>query len=141
MHQLLPWVKLDTTCSHVRWQLGSSNSTPDRGRSCTTLYPCLSPNSADWLLLQSVSLNSSDYGWMVGVQGYEPIPTLEPMAPNELLQFTSCNYCTGNCSTRRCSCRKNGIKCISACRRCKGIAFKNCIQDVADSDGDSDNEP
>ena len=53
----------------------------------------------DWLLLQSMSLNPSDYGWIVGVHGYEPIPALEPMAPDELLRFTSCNS-TGNCSTR-----------------------------------------
>jgi len=113
VHQLLPWVKLDTTCSHVMWQLGSSNQIlyPDRGRSCTTISPCLSPNPEDWLLLQSVSLNPSDYGWMVGVHGYEPIPVLEPMAHDELLRFTSCN-CTGNCRTRRCSCRKNGVKCV-----------------------------
>ncbi|KAJ8401136.1 hypothetical protein AAFF_G00387180 [Aldrovandia affinis] len=43
----------------------------------------------DWMLLQSMSLDPSDYGWMVGVHGYEPVPTLDPMAPEELLRFTS----------------------------------------------------
>ena len=54
----------------------------------------------DWMLLHSMSLDPSDYRWMVGIQGYEPVPTLEPMAPEELLEFTSCNC---SCSNRRCS--------------------------------------
>ena len=51
----------------------------------------------DWMLLRSMSLNPSECGWMVGDHGYEPVPTLDPMAPEELLQFTSCN-CHGDCS-------------------------------------------
>ncbi|KAJ8418649.1 hypothetical protein AAFF_G00001480 [Aldrovandia affinis] len=43
----------------------------------------------DWMLLQSMSLDPSDYGWMVGVHGYEPVPTLDPMAPEELLRLAS----------------------------------------------------
>ncbi|KAF3835714.1 hypothetical protein F7725_028272 [Dissostichus mawsoni] len=84
----------------------------------------------DWILLQSMSLNPSDYGWTLGVHGYEPVPTLDPMAPEELLQFTSCN-CNGDCSNRRCSCKRNGVKCISACGVCKGISCKNCGHDGA----------
>ena len=44
----------------------------------------------DWILLQSMSLNPSDYGWTLGVHGYEPVPTLDPMAPEGLVRFTSC---------------------------------------------------
>lgn len=82
----------------------------------------------DWILLKSMSLDPKEYGWMVGIHGYEPVPTLDPMAPDELLQFTSCN-CNGDCSTRRCSCNKNGVKCISAFGICKGIICKNCIEE------------
>ena len=32
-----------------------------------------------------------------GVLGYKPVPTLDPMAPEELLQLSSCN-CKGDCS-------------------------------------------
>ena len=42
----------------------------------------------DWLLLQSMSLDPTGYGWTVRAHGYEPIPTLDPM---ELLKFTTCN--------------------------------------------------
>ena len=89
----------------------------------------------DWILLQSMSLNPSDYGWTLGVHGYEPVPTLDPMAPEGLLKFTSCN-CHGACSKRHCSCKKNGVMCISVCRLCKGITCKNSSHDVVESEED-----
>ncbi|CAB4039507.1 Hypothetical predicted protein [Paramuricea clavata] len=91
----------------------------------------------DWMLLKSMSLDPSDYGWTLGVHGYEPVPTLDPMAPDELLRFTSCN-CNGDCSNRRCSCKKNGVKCISACGNCKGITCQNCIHDDVEPEKNSD---
>ena len=86
----------------------------------------------DWILLQSMSLDPSDYGWTLGVQGYEPVPTLDPMAPEELLKVTSCN-CRGDCNDRRCSCKKNEVSCIPACGIYHGIACKNCSHDGAES--------
>ena len=74
----------------------------------------------DWMLLQSMSLDPCDYGWRTGVHGFEPVPTLDPMAPDELLRFTSCN-CKGDCSNRWCRCKKNSVYCIAACGNCKGI--------------------
>ena len=91
----------------------------------------------DWMLLQSMSLIPEEYGCIVGNHGYEPVPTLDPIAPEELLKFTSCN-CHGDCSTERCSCKKNGVQCISACGICKGITCKNSINDGIDSTEDSD---
>jgi len=84
----------------------------------------------DWMLLQSMSLDPSGYGWTLGSNGYEPIPTLDPMAPEGLLKFISCN-CKGDCSNLRCICKKNDVVCISACGNCKGITCKNCIDDGA----------
>ena len=71
------------------------------------------------------------YGWTVGAHGYELIPTLDP---EELLGFTTCNY-NGDCSNQRCSCKKNGVKCISACGYCKGIVCKTCLHDDVESGG------
>ena len=88
----------------------------------------------DWVLLQSMSLNPSDR-WTLGVHGYEPVPTLDPMAPEGLLKFTSCN-CHGDCSNWRCSCKKNWVMCISACGVCKGITCKNSSHDVVESEED-----
>ena len=62
----------------------------------------------DWMLLRSTSLNPDEYGWTVGVHGYDPVPILDSMAPEELLWFTSCN-CHGDCSTQRCSCKQHTV--------------------------------
>ena len=72
----------------------------------------------DWLNLKSMSLDPLEYGWIHGVRGYEPLAMTEPMAPDELLRFISCN-CKTSCSTQRCSCKKNNVKCIS-CGYCHG---------------------
>ena len=93
----------------------------------------------DWILLQNMSLNPSNYGWKIGVHGYEPVPTLDPMAPEELLKFTTCN-CHGDCSNRRCSCKKNGVMCISACGFCKGISCSNCSHQDVESEEGIDND-
>ena len=77
-----------------------------------------------------------EYGWTVGVHGYEPVPTVDPMAPEELLRFTSCN-CQGDCNTQWCSYKKNSVQCISACGICKGITCKDCTNDGIESREDS----
>ena len=109
------------------------DSTSNKGCSCTACTPRL---PADLGLDPSTeqALNPSDR-WTLGVHGYEPVPTLDPMAPEGLLKFTSCN-CHGDCSNRRCSCKKNGVMCISACGVCKGITCKNSSHDVVKSEED-----
>ena len=52
----------------------------------------------DWNFLQSMSLNPSDYA-LTCVHGYEPVPTLDPTAREEILKITSCN-CHEDCSNR-----------------------------------------
>ena len=93
----------------------------------------------DWILLQSMSLNPCDYGWTLSVHGYEPVPTLDPMAPENLLKFISFN-CHGDCSSRRCTCKKNGVMCIPACGVGKGITCANCSRDFVESEEDIDND-
>ena len=101
----------DTTLGEIRYNMFSRKAAagvikpetlpPTEG---TTAQHSLRANlqTLDWIFLQSMSLNPSDYGWTIGVYGYEPVPTLDPTAPEELLKITSCN-CHGNCSNRRCS--------------------------------------
>jgi hypothetical protein len=78
----------------------------------------------DWKSLDSRSLNPEEYGWTIGRFGYEPILMTEPIAPENLLKFISCN-CKGDCSTQRCSCKKNNVKCVTACGNCHGHQCKN----------------
>lgn len=92
----------------------------------------------DWLVLQSPSLDVLDYGWKLGDQGYEPVPLTEPIAPDYLLKFVSCN-CMGDCTTLRCSCKKQGVKCISACGNCYGSTCQNTNQPYDErSEGNAD---
>ena len=93
----------------------------------------------DWILLQSMSLNPCDYGWTLGVHGYEPVPTLDPMAPENLLKFVSCN-CHGDGSSRRYTCKKNRVMYIPACNACKGITCANYSRDFVESEEDIDND-
>ena len=86
---------------------------------------------------RAMSLNPDEYGWTLGIDGYEPVLTLDPIAPEELLQFMSCN-CHGDCSTQQCSYKKNSVQCIYACGIGKRITCKNCINDDIESGEDSD---
>ena len=79
----------------------------------------------DWILLKSMSRDPRLYGWYVTSTGqFEPIMTLDDIAPANLLRFVSCN-CSGDCTTKRCFGKKGNVKCISACGGCHGILFKN----------------
>ena len=81
----------------------------------------------DWLMLQTPSLDVLDYGWKLGDQGYAPVPTTDAIAPDYLLKFVCCN-CDGGCNTLRCCCKKQGVKCISACGNCHGKSCQNIHQ-------------
>ena len=51
-----------------------------------------------------------------------------PAAPETLLKFVQykCKLSTRNpCGTNVCSCRKNGIKCVTACGDCRGESYRN----------------
>ena len=78
----------------------------------------------DWLTLQTPSLDVLQFGWKQSEHGYAPVPSTNPIAPDYLLKFISCN-CEGDCSTLRCYCRKQGVKCISACGKCHGDVCQN----------------
>ena len=87
----------------------------------------------DWLVLQSMSRDPKEYGWyLISGGAYEPILITDDIAPANLLKFASCN-CSGNCSTKRCPCKKNNVKCISACGTCHGNQCKNIDAEVTDT--------
>lgn len=67
-------------------------------------------------------LKPDDWGWKLGNNNYVPITTDEVVAPDNLLKIVRCN-CTENCSTNRCTCKRNQLKCTSTCGNCYG---KNC---------------
>lgn len=59
----------------------------------------------------------------------EPIMTLLPPAPDELVNMIFCN-CKKGCGTN-CSCKKIGIKCSIICGHCRGQSCFNSSSDNA----------
>ena len=137
MDQILHWEKFTTTCSQGRWRQEQSNQRLylQQRVQLHSKHSMPTCRPRDWIFLQSMSLSPSDYGWTLGVHGYEPVPTLDSMACEGLLKFTSCNS-HGDCSNRRCSYKKKRVICISACGVCKGITCKNSSHDVVESEAD-----
>lgn len=64
------------------------------------------------------ALNPTSWGWRLENDRYEPITTTKPVAPDEVMTVVRCGC--QNCDTQRCSCRSNGLKCVTACRNCRG---------------------
>ena len=65
-------------------------------------------------------INYEEWGWKLALEHQlTPVMTDLPPAPHSILQIVRCN-CSQDCSTLRCSCRKNNLQCTTACRQCKG---------------------
>ena len=73
----------------------------------------------DWALLESQSLDPSQYGWVKSSQTFEPVCFEGEVAAAALLNFTACNCKTNNpdaaCNSNRCSCKRMGLSCLAAC--------------------------
>ena len=77
----------------------------------------------DWLILGSMTLPPAQFGWKLDESGrFSPFMTTVPIAPPELLKMTACN-CKKDCTTLKCSCKRIGVKGITACGTFNG---KNC---------------
>ena len=46
---------------------------------------------------------------------YEEVRTTLPHAPESIIHLTVC-HCQTRCVTKRCKCRKNGLKCLEMCQ-------------------------
>ena len=62
-------------------------------------------------------LSAELWGWTLTENGYYPIMTDLPPAPEALLKVVRCN-CTTDCNNARCSCQKHCLKCTLACEHC-----------------------
>ncbi|VDI19138.1 Hypothetical predicted protein [Mytilus galloprovincialis] len=83
-------------------------------------------------------LSPSDWGWVLQGTSLCPIRTILPPAPDNLLHVIRCK-CKSGCDTRRCTCRKNGLDCSSACSECKGLNCSNCkVLEIHEDEDDSD---
>lgn len=69
-------------------------------------------------------LEPLEWGWKAVGDFLMPCTTDLPPAPSKLLSVIKCN-CKSDCDTKRCSCRKHGLDCSSACGECHGLACSN----------------
>ena len=82
-----------------------------------------------WKQLQNcheLSLDPKEWGWSCNKnKRLRPIPTDREVAPECILKIHRCNCkpSKNQCATNRCSCRKNGLRCVSTCGECNG---QNC---------------
>ncbi|KAK2709539.1 hypothetical protein QYM36_013266 [Artemia franciscana] len=54
---------------------------------------------------------------------FAPIKTDLPAAPSQLLKIIKCSCHIDGCDSEKCTCKKNGLECIIACRTCKGSSL------------------
>ena len=80
------------------------------------------------------------WGWKEGDSGLEPIMTDNPPAPESLLKIIRCKCKEDGCATQNCTCKKHGLACTFACKRCQGITCCNKLEDKFAEDGSCDVE-
>ena len=87
------------------------------------------------------SLNPLSWGWKLNGSTLQPVMTdLEP-APQSLLKFIhcKCKLSTANpCGGNLCSCRKHGLKCVTACGDCRGESCRNAEETAYNDNNDID---
>jgi hypothetical protein len=86
-----------------------------------------------WENLSDCGIKPTDWGWQLERNKLVPIQINGEVAPAHMLSVVRCK-CKGNCSSSMCSCRKHGLKCVSACGKCHGSECTNIQQVINDSD-------
>ena len=86
-------------------------------------------------MLKSI-LKPNDWGWQdttkLNKTFLTPITTTKPIAPENILKVIrcKCKSTKRQCETNTCTCRKNGIKCMAACGRCRGETCNNKMVNI-----------
>ena len=66
-------------------------------------------------------LDCCQFGWENAGGGPKPSKCMNPLPPDILI---TCK-CTGKCESRRCMCKKSGVKCVIDCHKTQGVYYKN----------------
>lgn len=80
-------------------------------------------------------MNPVNWGWKVSSGKLLPVMTDLHPAPQKFLEVIHCG-CTAGCTTQRCSCRKHGMSCSTACSECKGACAN--VPTAIDSEPEDD---
>ena len=94
-----------------------------------------------WSMLSASELDATEWGWKLTDDGMQPILTDQSAAPSDILNIIRCK-CKTPCSSALCSCRKNGLYCVTACSNCHGDSCLNVDKsESVENDLDTENEP
>jgi len=91
-----------------------------------------------WKTLMGCQMDPLDWGWKIENGKMAPIMTDQNVAPEELLLVIRCNCKLSSrnpCGSNQCSCKRNGIQCVSACGDCRGFGCNNsCDDEISDDE-------
>ena len=88
----------------------------------------------------SDEMDPSEWGWKVQGEKLVPVMTDKSPAPDELIKIIRCN-CSVGCNNLRCTCRKHGLECTSACGHCQDGNCDNMTNvPVIEDDDDADDD-
>lgn len=82
---------------------------------------------------KGVVLHPEDWGWRLRDGKFQAVLTDIPPAHESIMELIRCN-CKTDCKTQRCTCRKNGLDCSSACGVCQGQSCQNASYPDLDID-------
>ena len=79
----------------------------------------------------------TEWGWQQCDMGFVSLQKDLAPAPENLLRVIRYN-CMADCSTLRCTCKKQNIECSPACGNCRGSGCTNTLQMPCGDDEDDD---
>ena len=97
-----------------------------------------------WKKLTSDDLDPKQWGLKLDGKILSPIMMDINVAPENLLKFVRCKYKLSSknpCSTNMCLCRRNGLKCVTACEDYRGESCNNTeeIFEAEEENGEEEN--
>ena len=88
-------------------------------------------------LMAHDDIELSEWGWKVERNKLVTVMTDKSPAADVFIQMIHCN-CSEGCNAVRCTCRKHGLECTSACGHCQDGNFDNMRNDSVLEDDDED---
>lgn len=96
-----------------------------------------------WFKLTNDYLNPTQWGWKLADTVLTPVLTDLDAAPDSLLKFVRCKCkltSRNPCVNNSCSCRKHGLKCVTACGDCRGESCQNAEEVTLDDEAEMNEE-
>jgi hypothetical protein len=88
-----------------------------------------------WKPLKTSGFTPEEWGWCLTNGKLMPVSSTLAAAPDDILNVVRCkckNESHRQCGTQLCSCRKHGLKCVTACKNCTGTCCENCGDSTVD---------